>query len=755
MDETNDSSARVVALREAHDREERWIPWRRLEVSGLYAHRVRPVPPRPIPIPTPQPLPVRPTEEELGWLDEDEARDVAAALEGEAGLPIPGRPIPGRPIPIPWFSREEIRLDVDGRYPQRTISGTSYRFRRPPIHWVASLRPIRRNLWVGGVWYRDPNDSAFPYTRVIVRAQPSLYVHQRQVTVLFAGGGASSRQVTYRFRSRFFHPVELEFDHVEDADPVLEIETCAHPNRPSSLPCETLSVSDVFERAGFRATVGSDNAIPAQDAGPNTTWSDAEMHDAMQTYWSRFADRPQWALWTLFARLHDLGTGLGGVMFDDIGPNHRQGTAVFTGSFISQAPGSDPSPAAWVARMRFWTACHEMGHAFNLAHSWQKHLGSPWIPLSSEAEARSFMNYPYRVQGGESAFFADFDFRFSDQELLFVRHAPYRFVQQGNADWFDEHGFEQAGLAPSSDYRLEIGVDRDASRGRAAFEFLEPVVLQLRLRNLSDRSAVLDASTLLRQERLTVIVKRAGAPARQWRPHARYCLAPRSRTLDPGASMLESLFVSVSPEGWLLAEPGTYDVQVALELDGQQVVSNRLALRVEPPRDAQRFEQERIAQDYFTEEVGRVLAFDGTRCAPLADANATLRDVADRLADSRAAVHAQVALAMPETKPHRVLRIDDRETAEFVLEDGEPAQVDALEKVFAERRDLAETLGHVDLSYYTDRVSHALVARGEVERATRCAQQVRQTLQDRAAPEELVAEVDRSLAALTPEAAAE
>ncbi len=34
------------------------------------------------------------------------------------------------------------------------------------------------------------------------------------------------------------------------------------------------------------------------------------------------------------------------------------------------------------------------------------------------------MNYPYGVAGGESAFFADFEYRFSDGELLFMRHAP-------------------------------------------------------------------------------------------------------------------------------------------------------------------------------------------------------------------------------------------------------------------------------------------------------------------------------------------
>ncbi len=141
----------------------------------------------------------------------------------------------------------------------------------------------------------------------------------------------------------------------------------------------------------------------ARRRGADALWSDAEMHDAMQTYWSRFANVPQWSVWTFFASLSDQGTGLGGIMFDDIGPNHRQGTAIFHDSFISEPPPGDPDAAAAVARIRFWTAVHELGHAFNLAHAWQKSLGigggGPWVPLVDHPEARSFMNYPYRVAG--------------------------------------------------------------------------------------------------------------------------------------------------------------------------------------------------------------------------------------------------------------------------------------------------------------------------------------------------------------------
>src|SRR5215212_9955672 len=346
---------------------------------------------------------------------------------------------------------EWLRLDVDRHHPQMAASGTisegvSY------IHWIADLNSSGRNSWTGNISYKDisPPGPVFPYTEVEIRVTPN----GRIAHVTFSGGGGARRRRNFKFKSPYFHPVDFEFDSATGEQATLSVDTCAHPNRPGTLPCENLSIQEVFQRSGFDVTTSPGGVVPLGGAGPDARWSDLEMHDAMQTYWSRFTARPQWAMWVFFASLHEMGTSLGGIMFDDIGTQHRQGTSIFNDSFIANPPTGDPNPAAWVQRMIFWTACHEMGHAFNLAHSWQKSLGTAWVPLADEPEARSFMNYPYRVAGGQTAFFANFDFRFSDPELLFIRHAPERFVEMGNADWFDNHGFKQAETTPEPDFEL-------------------------------------------------------------------------------------------------------------------------------------------------------------------------------------------------------------------------------------------------------------------------------------------------------------
>jgi hypothetical protein len=629
--------------------------------------------------------------------------------------------------------REVLRLDVDGRYPLMSASGTSYSSVGQRYHWIASLTKVGSNHWAGPVWYRDGSRLLFPYTTVDIVAPHSSYAAQRRATVTFSGSGRPPLTRTYSWQASTFHPVEFEYDRTADANAVTAIGTCDHPDRPASMPCEDLSIKEVFIRAGFKVSVSEDDDIvPLGGAGANARWSDSEMHDAMQTYWSRFADAPRWALWTFWAALHDQGSSLGGIMFDDIGPNHRQGTAIFTEAFIKNSPSGDAAPDAWVRRMRFWTAVHEMGHAFNLAHAWQKSLGTPWIPLPDEPEARSFMNYPYNVNGGQTAFFSDFDFRFSDAELLFMRHAPARFVQMGNADWFDDHGLEDAdpaAAAASSTFELQVRANRE----RADFEFLEPVTLEVKLTNRGT-DPVLVPSTALESQGMVAIVKRHGKPARQWYPYARYCRERQTVVLGPGESRYESLPVYAGLNGWDLSEPGIYDIQVATEIDGALVTSRPLRLRIRRPQSR---EEEDVAQDFFTEDVGRTLAFGGT--AVLDRAGETLTETVARFPGTRAALHASAALAVPLAGTRKLLHIPetDRQLAAVAQAGGkiteEPAKVDDALKLLTELTGpvAAESMGHIAYRRRVETATRALAESGAPQDAADLEQDLHDVLSRR------------------------
>ncbi|MDH5382018.1 MAG: hypothetical protein OEW75_14270, partial [Cyclobacteriaceae bacterium] len=509
-------------------------------------------------------------------------------------------------FPMPR-GREEFRLDVDGHYPQMTASGTIIYGIKQRFYWIASLVKSGKNHWKGNIWYRHGSDVYFPYNSIEIKAYSKSFAPAK-LMVTFYGNNGFSRTIKCQQTSKCFGKVEFEFDKAIDAPRVTSIVTTEHPNHPDNIVNETLTIEEVFHRSGFKVSkTGADGVIPLSAPGPDERWSNMEMHDAMQIYWSKFADKPQWALWVLFASMHEMGNSLGGIMFDSIGPNHRQGTAIFGNAFISNPPAGDPNPEAWVRRMRFWTAIHEMGHGFNLAHSWQKELGIPWIStLQNESEARSFMNYPYFVSGGQTAFFSDFEYRFSDSELLFMRHAPKKYVQMGNADWFDNHGFEDLDEFTNNQYNMEIRVNRP----QAKYDFLEPIVLEVKLRNISNEPALFDPEILDSGHDLVVIIKKEGKPARQWSPYAKYCTHTKLQTIDPDQSIYRSFFISAGTNGWDLAEPGNYTLQVALKIEENYLISNTLKLKIAAPNA---YEEDRLAQDFFNDSVGRVLALNGTR----------------------------------------------------------------------------------------------------------------------------------------------
>src|SRR5438309_416906 len=87
--------------------------------SGLYVwNAISP----PIPHPIPQPIPFVPP----------------GPGPGPDPAPIPS-PHALAPIPL-LLKREELRLDVDGRYPQMVASGTSVASFVTKIHWIANLQ---------------------------------------------------------------------------------------------------------------------------------------------------------------------------------------------------------------------------------------------------------------------------------------------------------------------------------------------------------------------------------------------------------------------------------------------------------------------------------------------------------------------------------------------------------------------------------------------------------------------------------------
>ena len=711
--------------------------------SGVYTRRLR--------IPYVERFPFSPLP--VG-MDADSMEELTPHPEG-GPLPIPNLPIPRPEIPtlppkIPFpqkyrYGTEELRVDVDGRAPTMTVSGIvpgGLFVKR--LTWIARVTRTASGSYVGPISYRDGTSSLLPQTQVEVTLHPALPISPLTAVAKFTGGGATTVTRHYGFDRSHFREVNFEFDTTSDSTAVTTYDTTSHPNRPAGLPAETLSIESGYGQMGIKVTRSGDSIVNMSAAGSDTLWSDIEMHDAMQVNWSKWANLPQWALWVLFARQHETGPSLGGIMFDDIGTAQRQGTAIFSESFVAQAPAGDPAPAAWVQRMLFWTAMHEIGHAFNLAHSWQKSLGTGWVPLTDEVEARSYMNYPYRVAAApgmtpEQRFFSNFEFRFSDSELLFMRHAPERFVQHGNALWFDHHAFEETRMTTVSPFELVARVHRSSR-----FEFLEPVSIELKLKNVTDSPMVVDAR-ILESDQISLVITKKGADPRAIRPYARRCFQPVDRVLMPGESVYASMFVSSDVYGSVIDEPGEYAVYAFLDLDELDVLAAPLALRVMPPATR---EEEQIAPDVFSEAVGRTLAFGGSRI--LETANDALAEAAERLPDRRIAVHAQAALGTVAAKRGKVLEAKESGKLDLKMKKADVAS--ALDKLGAAYGDLdvaAETFGHIDVTQRVMDYAETVKESGDATAAGSIAGSLADTLDARGVKPSVVAETRSKAAELS------
>jgi hypothetical protein len=291
----------------------------------------------------------------------------------------------------------------------------------------------------------------------------------------------------------------------------------------------------------------------------------------------------------------------------------------------------------------------------------------------------------------------------------------------GNADWFDDHGFTQAEVRPDPAFTLQVRVNRQ----RTLFEFLEPICVELKLTNVSRQPQLLQEDILRQLENLTLIIKKDGQRARRYIPFARYCSQETIQAIPPGSSIYESVFLSGDRAGWGLSEPGNYRVQAALHLPSEDVVSLPLKLRIAPPRG---YDEELLAQDYFSSDVGRVLAFDGTQV--LDAASDTLQEVTQKLPTRRVTRHAHVALGCSEARPYKQLAFAGevspagpvaRPRAEVKTI---PAHVDEARKHLStaltqEMEISAESLGHIDFKYYVDRFSDLLAEQGERQQAAK------------------------------------
>jgi hypothetical protein len=270
----------------------------------------------------------------------------------------------------------------------------------------------------------------------------------------------------------------------------------------------------------------------------------------------------------------------------------------------------------------------------------------------------------------------------------------------------------------------------------------------LKLTNTSAEPQLVDEKLLASTGNLTVIIKKKGDDARQWLPYAQYCFKPNKVVLNPGESIYDSLFIAAGKNGWDLAEPGNYLVQAALHLENEDIVSAPFYVRVAPPLG---YDEEYLAQDFFSDDVGRILAFDGSKT--LTGGIDTLQEVSERLKDRKAAIHAKVALGSPLTRDYKLLTLPEG-VREMTAASDENAKINIVKtKPTEAKRELsdalledtnkaAETLGHIDYKNYVDQFSAFESEQGNEAAAAKSQTELYDTLSSRGVLKRVLDEIE-------------
>ena len=391
----------------------------------------------------------------------------------------------------------------------------------------------------------------------------------------------------------------------------------------------------------------------------------------VQYYKGAASGWPRWEIWGFMASEY-VQPEVGGIMFDaailrgaaNDGEPDRRGFAVFRKhSWFSALDKPEPTdPEAKVRYIRaqrqlLYTWVHEAGHAFNFLHSWDK----------NRPDALSWMNYDWRYEQrhGAGSFWSNFAFRFDDEELIHLRHGDRSSVIMGGDPWSSggqieaPPGAEYLTAPPAAMSKVEGQPPLEIKlRAQPYFEFMEPVLIEARVRNLFDGFPI-DVDPRFNPEHGGVIyfIRRPDGRIVEYAPilcklsaGERIELKPSRKGHEGEDRFSQEVFLSYGQYGFYFDRPGDYHIRAVYQGLGDVLIpSNILRIRVGHPFKP---EVDIKAQDYFTPGVGMLLYLYGSRSPALSNEWQFLLKLADEFKKSMLGV---APFAGPGQRPAQAL----------------------------------------------------------------------------------------------------
>jgi hypothetical protein len=654
-----------------------------------------------------------PLVEEVSYLPGAEPTAAEVVEELIAAIPSVPAPVPSVPLPVlrravrgryagtagVW--RLELRIDVDGVRPMRRVSGDYFRTQGATTtyfgSWVVNLIAVTVTPTLVTVTGTATTTWTTTFNRVRVTIpRVSVFSPPTAATVRwFNAAGQAGATYVCPFVSPFFRSVDLEQDCETGINPFASYNTGA---LPSGGPGRTLSVLAAYQEAGIdMRTAGMPDVVPVPPGG---SWSNAELHNAMLNHFSLWRDLPQWKVWLLHARLHEMGPGLLGIMFDQEG-RQRQGCAVFyegLGGVTQEA-----------LRNQLFTCVHELGHCFNLFHSFHKQYMTP--PMPNRLLSFSWMNYPWRYPTGEAAFWTGFPFQFDDLETIHLRHGFLDNVIIGGNPFGTGAALDRDDFAPpvedNTGLRLEL-------RARPSYRLGEPVVVELKLG--LDGAKYRSVQRHLHPDAggVRLAIRKPGGLVVVYEPVIELCLQPETTRLDASKpAIYDSAYIGYGKQGLTFDAPGIYQLRAAyVAEDGSVLVSETLDIRIRPPRSEA---DEDVAELLMGAEQGTLFTLLGSDSVHLASGKAQLEEAVAKYPTHPLSMYARLVLGYNAARPFGNLKADGTITVRKANKREAEKQLNA---VIAESTTPGEGLDNITLGQVYCRLAKTQKAAGDEKAAT-------------------------------------
>lgn len=607
-------------------------------------------------------------------MEEDMAEAPAPPVIPAPIFPMPKNKVYGRYRGLLGVFELELRVDTDGPGPLQKVSGDYYQvigqtksyfgsfivdsLTKTVANGVITLSGIANTTWATS--YKKLK-VAIKQTSIFQPLAPAL-LQWFHVTTNAPGALYVCNHIHRAFRT-----VRLEQDSTQDVTPFTSYNT---GSLPSGGPARVLSVTDAYKEAGVNmVSAGISNVVPMVDITPPADrWSNAELHRAMVQHFSLYRSVPQWDVWLLHAFEHEYGPGLYGIMFDQEGLQ-RQGCAVFYRGI--------GGTTAEQRRLQLYTVAHELGHCFNLLHSWQKSLAIP--PKPNIPNSLSWMNYPWFYPGGPAAFWSAFPFRFDAVEVAHIRHGFRNNVVMGGNPFRVGSSLEEIGsiFEENIENHTSLYLELEAKK---TYLLGEPVYLETQLKTSSNLSTQVMSNLHADFGFVTIGIMKPGGKVIVYKPVTEMCAEPTFAILNaanPG--IYESSYIGYSKDGFIFDEIGNYQVKaVYYHTDGSRIVSNTLSIRIKSPVSAQ---DDEAAELMFVDEVGYLMAFMGSDAEYLQKGNDALQLLVDKYRDHPLAIYAQLARGVNAQRTFKTITPDKKlYVREANYKPGEAMLKEAIEK---------------------------------------------------------------------------